>query len=859
MQWHLSTFLRRAFAAAGLWLALASALISAPRVESSFETTTDAMRRETQWVVRRLEQYHYSRVPIAELDLQRFLQNYLSDLDYHHLYLLQEDVDAFQFRFGSNLRGWLARGDLYPAFQVFKRYRERALERIDWVFDRLQQDFSFAENDTYMLDRSKEPWPRDQAEAHALWEARLKYELLNELLPAITEALKTENEPLAETSADTPGTELTTPAAIPTVAPAPSAPAETIPAPAPGISGDPTATFAVSPYLLLERADFQPKVEEAVQTVRRRYERWRKTLEEIEPEYVQERYLTTLANLYDPHSTFLSADSLEEFAMAMKNSFVGIGALLQDDDGFCTIRELLPGGPAEQSRLLKAGDVILGVGQSEGEVVDVVDMSLRKVVKLIKGPLGSEVRLLIRPVDSSDPSSRKVVSLLRDEVKLTANLASARVFQLPLEKDTVPIGVIELPSFYGGSDEVFSSTTQDVAELIQKLKDLGAAGIILDLRRNGGGLLNEAVTLTGLFIPQGPVVQIRNTLGQVDAREDEDPSVVWDGPLVVLVSRYSASASEIVAGALQTHRRAIILGDRTTHGKGTVQAILEPNNQSLFASNAVAPAGAAKITIQKFYLPNGASTQKMGVASDIALPSINEYLPIGESDLDNALAWDTINPVASPVSFDTDPSLQTVEDSLLETLRGRSQLRQSELPEFTYLNRSISYYQELRDNKRVSLNLLDRLRESREDQSFNEEMRSELKELTAQVFPSDDVLLNVALAQEEQSAETRLAAQSEGSSPLATDPDVKPDPAATLPSTPPGGNGILASLPPAPEKIPADEADEEDLPEFDIHLREGLRVMRDWVALELGLGLPPDTPLTVQHQPAPADSPAQPN
>ena len=794
-----------------VWILFLIALFNTPgsaRDYNQFDySTTDAMRRDTKFVVREIQNLHYSRKSLSQIDFSEFLTNYIGDLDYNRLYFLQEDVDHYHMRFNPQvIRGKFARGDLYPAFQIFKDYRSRALERIDWVFDRLEGDFNFTRDDAYQLDRSESAWPASPEAADRLWTRRLKYELLNELLPPLMAAY--EEQKTAATTAD------------------PEAPVEDV--------ASPTSLIA-----LLENPDMEEKVDEAVNTVRRRYERWRKNLLDLEPSYIQERYLTTFTNMYDPHSTFLSADSLEDFSLAMNNSFVGIGAMLEDDDGLCTIRELLPGGPAEQSRQLEPGDVILGVAQGSGEMVDVVDMNLRKIVKLIKGEKGTEVRLLIRPGDTADPSIRKVVSLIRDEIKLTANLASAEVFQVPSENRTIPIGVIDLPSFYGGNKEEFSSPTNDVKELVGKLKDLGIEGIILDLRRNGGGLLDEAIGLTGLFIPEGPVVQVRDTLGNIRARSDEDPEIVWKGPLMVLVSRYSASASEIVAGALQNHQRALVVGDTSTHGKGTVQAVVETNSRSLFPSFNTDPAGAAKITIQKFYLPNGDSTQKAGVLSDITIPSINEFLPVGEEDLENALVWDTIQPMDWDFASIEESDYAVVDDQLTRKLLQRSLDRQGSLAEFDYLQRSIDYYRKVRNQEEISLNLQVRQDRKESERSFQEQMEAELETLAGNPYPSEEILLDIRLEQEDISRQIQAASEA-GARTLDQDPDTGRDPDADLPESP-----ASDSETPAVESADAPETETEDPDRpFDIQLRESLRIMRDWIALESGEN--PSSTLTVQ-------------
>ena len=282
-------------------------------------------------------------------------------------------------------------------------------------------------------------------------------------------------------------------------------------------------------------------------------------------------------------------------------------------------------------------------------------------------------------------------------------MARAEIIEVPRGDKIVPIGLLDLPSFYGGRGRS-SSTSIDIAELIGKLKKSDVKGLILDLRHNGGGLLSEAVKLTGLFIPQGPVVQVKDTTGRIKKHVDRDPKTVWDGPLMVLVSRYSASASEIVAGALQDHGRAIIVGDTSTHGKGTVQAIFQVDQPFVFNFRD-AKRSAAKVTIQQFYLPSGRSTQNEGVSSDIVLPSANEYLPIGESDLPKALKWGKI-PRLDWESFPDRPEKSArLSEDLVKTLGTASTKRQGSLKEFAYLKDSIDWFRKNREQKSYSLNL----------------------------------------------------------------------------------------------------------------------------------------------------------
>jgi carboxyl-terminal processing protease len=404
---------------------------------------------------------------------------------------------------------------------------------------------------------------------------------------------------------------------------------------------------------------------------------------------------------------------LEQFAISMNLSLFGIGAELVSEDGYCKIRRLLPGGPAIKSKLIKENDQIVAVAQSNQPPVDIVDMSLNKAVQLIRGPKGSEVRLTIIPAGAGS-STRTVLSLVRDEIPLEEQAAKAKIIDMPDTRGgTTRLGVIDLPSFYATFDTSNArhepkSTTTDVAILLDKLKQENVAGVILDLRRNGGGSLEEAIKLTGLFIKTGPVVQVRDENENVQKLEDTDPSVLYDGPLVVLTSRFSASASEIVAGALQDYGRALIVGDISTHGKGTVQSVNQLRPYIHYPDQSVTnDPGALKLTIKKFFRPGGTTTQLKGVIPDIVLPSVaNESKDIGESALENPLPGD-------PIASATYDHFNLVEPYLPE-LRKHSQERVTADPEFAFVREDIEQFKKHQADKTISLNEQQRLKEQDE-------------------------------------------------------------------------------------------------------------------------------------------------
>lgn len=618
-----------------------------------------ALAVETRYFISQiLERIHFNRDQIKPSDYAEVIPNVFKALDGQRLFLLGSDLEEFQ---AQNRPDTLKQnlsflGRLDPAFAIFARYEQRVRDRVDWIHRRLEGDFDFTGDDAYEFNRTELPWPADAAAADALWEARLKFELLQELL---------NDKPL----------------------------------------------------------------DQARTKVAKRYDRVRRNLEDFGSDDVVETFLTAVAAIYDPHSTYFSPTSYEEFGINIRLQLFGIGALLGLEEDVCVLKEIIPGGPADLSRQLKPNDKIHAVAQGDGEFVEIVGMKLRRIVQLIRGEKGSRVRLLVQPADAADTAVRREITLVRDLINLDSARAHGAVFQVPTaDGTTLPYGVITLPTFYGrerpdATDQ--NSATADVADLIKRLQAEGIQGLVLDLRRNGGGLLTEAVSLAGLFIPSGPVVQIKNYAGEVKIDEDTDTSVAYSGPLVVLTSRFSASSSEIVAGALQNYGRALVVGDRTTHGKGTVQTVIEMDRVIPQRQRQGQTTGASKVTVQKFYLPNGASTQLKGVVPDIILPSIEEFLPIGEQDLPHALAWDEI----STSFFDAQPPAPALRDELVR----RSSERVATLPEFALLRTGIERFQARQAEKTLSLNLETRRARKAEDKTFRDETRATRRQLETEV------------------------------------------------------------------------------------------------------------------------------
>jgi len=785
----------------------ANATAATPSVSTRSNSTADrrqfststALSTEARILVQLLSQAHYNRDTVRSSSYAEVIKDYMSILDGQRMLFLKGDRDFFEKKHATSLYWNVSRlGNIDAAYEIFSRYELRAQERVDWVFQNIDRALADLDTDDHhRIDRRKVEWPATPTEADALWLNRLKFELIAELLN-------------------------------------------------------------------------KRSPEEAADAVRSRYERLLKNIAEIEASDVGEMFLATIARLYDPHTAYLSGDTFEDFNIQLKLELVGIGAMLTVEDDYCVVKELVPGGPAALGGDLKANDKVIAVAQGEGgEFVEIIGLKLRKIVDQIRGEKGSTVRLLVQPGDATDPSARREVVITRDTVKLNSARAYAGLFQVPSgdteaiansEAENVPaarIGVITLPSFYGAAEEGTgnddddnASATHDVARLIAQLQEQDIQGLILDLRGNGGGLLNEAIDITGLFIPRGPVVQVKSYSGEIRVSSDESPSIAYTGPLAILVDHFSASASEIVAGALQNYGRAIIIGNRSTHGKGSVQALEEMRRYVPQLARAGAKTGATKFTVQKYYLPNGDSTQRKGVVPDIILPSIEDHLPIGEAELPRALAWDEI-----PSSFfDGAP----IDDNLLAQLRTQSLARQNNLEEFDYLRRNIDWFKQRQEEKLVSVNLEKRRARRDEDETLRKAFLAERKRLAELDYPYEEFWLSppeerqaantsakadkVDEAGEAQAPETSAAnalAQLADTSTAEADLEDSPtrsandndDDAAHTQLADNDSTGSSAPLDNSDDDLEDEDEDTGAYAKVDVHLKESLRIVADVIAL----------------------------
>jgi len=601
-----------------------------------------------------LENLQYSLQPLDKSMSEKFFDGYLETLDPRRENFLQSDIDGFA-NYRTNLDtftvGGRGRSDLTPAYDIFERFLERFRQHTDYVNQLLKQDrFKFNTDEHIVLDRHNAEYPKDMAAAEKLWQQQLRYEFLQDKLGK-------------EFSPTNGGTVLPLPKSTDT-----------------DITGD-----------LMRQYNW----------TLRYFTNW-------DGDDVLQAYLNALTHAYDPHTDYLNYQHAQTFKIEMSLSLFGIGAQLSEDNGYCTIESLIPGGPADKSKQIKDKDRVIAVAQSNQPPVNVVDMDLTKVVELIRGPKGTQVRLTVEEKDN--PASRHVVIMIRDEIKLEDQEAKARLVEMSDERGgTNRIGVISVPSFYAPIDsDAHNYISVDVAKLLKKLEQEKVAGVILDMRGNPGGSLEEAIRFTGLFIKEGPVVLARDTDGRIQLNSASEPDVLYTGPLVVMLNRFSASAAEIAAAALQDYGRAVVVGDISTHGKGTVQS-LNPLDKFIWPATPTATndPGTLKITIRKFYRVTGASTQLKGVEPDIVLPDVLNYdADIGERALENPLPWDSIRGV--------DFNKFNLVQPYIADLRRDSETRTATNQDFNYIRRDIDEFKKLQADKTATLNEQDALKERKE-------------------------------------------------------------------------------------------------------------------------------------------------
>ena len=616
-------------------------------------------------VVELLKRHHYSKPPLDDKRSEIIYQSYLKLLDPARSYFLASDIAEFD-KWRFQFDDFLKSGDLQPGFTIYKRYLDRIKSRLDFALAQLNKGVDKIDLTTQeSLLVDRKDAPWPKNEA--------------ELDDLWRKRVKDE-------------------------------------------------------VLRLKIAGKDPaKIQE---TLTKRYKNQLARVGQTRSEDIFQAYLNTFAMSYDPHTNYLSPDSAENFDINMSLSLEGIGAVLQSDNDNVKIVRLVPAGPAAKTKQVATADKIIGVAQGDKEMVDVIGWRLDEVVKLIRGPKGSVVRLEIVPA-SNAPSDQttKIVSITREAVKLEEQAAKKSILHLNQDGKDYKLGVIEIPAFYldfkayRAGDPEYKSTTRDVKKLLTQLQSEKVDGVVIDLRNNGGGSLQEATELTSLFIDKGPTVLVRNADGKVDVLEDENSGAFYKGPMALLVNRLSASASEIFAGAMQDYHRALIIGGQT-FGKGTVQTI-QPLNH-----------GELKLTLAKFYRVSGQSTQHQGVLPDIAYPSIIDTKEIGESALPEAMTYDTIKPAIKPAVDPFKP--------FLAQLQARHDARSAKDAEFVFIEEKLALAKKLMSEKTVSLNEAERrtehadienkqlVMENTRRKAKGEEPLKELKKEDEDALPPDD-------------------------------------------------------------------------------------------------------------------------
>ena len=598
-----------------------------------------------QLVTALTEQAHYSKKNVTNELSPFILVNFLEELDPSKMYFTKSDFHYFQ-RYRYQIDDALKQGKLEPIFDIFRIYRLRVQQRLEFCMNFILKKKDFNTDDYYDFDRNIKDWSNNEIGLKSLWQGKVQNDLLMIILAGQTQT-------------------------------------------------------------------------EAVQILNKRYSRFVKTVNSYKKHDVINIFLNAYVQTLDPHSIYFDPLQAEEYEIQMSLSYQGIGARLNMENELVNVVDVIPGSPASKDGRLKSGDKITGIlDQKNKSLIDVIGWNLNEVVKLIRGPQGSEVTLQIMPLDSNLESPYQL-TLKRDEVQLEDQAASSVIEELQMNDRTYSIGIITIPSFYQDfrakkrNEETFRSTSEDVKEIVDNLMEIGIDALLIDLRGNGGGLLTEATALTGLFIDDGPVVQLKDSRNKIEIIDDPISGSIYKGPLAVMVDRFSASASEIFAGAIQDYSRGIVIGQQT-FGKGTVQSIYPLDRFSRFKSKN--GFGQLTLTIGKFYRISGSGTQNRGVVPDIELPSFINKDRFGEETKKNTLPWDRITSLKYDHDLSLDKSIALLQDKY-------SQRSKNNLP-LKFLKEDIDSIKIQNQNTRLSLNLDIRINEREQIKIANQERRT---------------------------------------------------------------------------------------------------------------------------------------
>ncbi|MFW5996488.1 MAG: carboxy terminal-processing peptidase [Lentisphaeria bacterium] len=699
-----------------------------------------------QSVVHILTLHHYNNKQLNDEVASTLYEEYFNTLDPRRRFFLKSDIEEFA-SYRHLLDEHLQKGNLNFAFDVYERYVQRVAERVDYARERLSESFDFTKDETVLVDRKDCDWAESSEELDEVWRKLLKNQVLSYKI------MEDEEGADEEDSGHGKGKEL-----------------DDDPGDQESRSDDETDELDTQDDQTdtNEETDKNKEMEEVFidleKSPRKRVlhaqERFLDYLHENEPIDIVEKYISTLANIYDPHSSYMTPEMEEDFNISMSLSLEGIGAVLKQEQGYAKITEVMPGGPAAESGKLEPGDRIISVQQENEEPVEVINMPLEQVVRLIRGEKGTEVTLLVLKGNIGSSGVPTRITLTRDKVNFEEQRAKASLRNpdfsvvadaqdqdddpepgeekrngseservkptfVTSEQGDKKFMLLKLESFYSdfegrnNGNKDFNSASKDVKNLLQKAeKDDDVKGIVLDLRSNGGGSLEEAIKITGFFLEGGPIVQVKSANGNDKTYEDPDDEMVYSGPLVVLVNKLSASASEILAGAVKDYDRGIIMGSESTHGKGSVQMIMELdriiNSSPLFNDR---KCGSLRLSTAKYYRVNGKSTQLKGVHPHIKFPTFTEKMELGEDNLDHPMDWDEIE------SLDFEPTEYV--NPYLDVIKARSSKRLDDWQAFSEFTAAVDRFAAIQERREVTLSLDDRREQLRQEEQWLEKVREQ--------------------------------------------------------------------------------------------------------------------------------------
>ncbi len=608
-----------------------------------------------------LETYHYRGMKIDDKVSQKAFDEYLKKIDYGKQFLLKSDVKKLE-KYRLQMDDQMISGNhklLSLTISVFEERVKEAEELRQKIF---KNQFKFTQYENLELDPKKRGFPKSKVQWKEHWRKLYKHAVLNRYL-SMLEAQEEDKKNVKKEKKKK------------------------------------------KKEKILTDKEMREKAHAAI--AKKYKDLFRRFLKDDRTDYL-EKFFNSIANVFDPHTSYLPPKRKEDFDIDISGQLEGIGAVLQEDGAYIKVVRVVPGGAAWRQKELEVDDTILMVAEGDGEPVDLVDMRVDDAVRYIRGKKGTEVRLTVKRADGT----RKVIPIIRDVVRMEASFAKSSVIQ---HKDLgTKVGYVHLPKFYRDFDDPSKNCSRDVKIEVERLKKYNVGGIILDLRNNGGGALPDAREISGLFVDSGPIVQTKNYTSQIEVLRDSDGEITYGGPLIVMTNRFSASASEILAGALQDYKRAVIVGGEFTHGKGTVQAVI-PLNAGIMRQLFGDKMGALKVTIQKFYRINGISTQYKGITPDIIIPDSLGYAENREKDLDYSLPWDTVKKKKY--------KKWTKHKYKMSALKRRSSLRVSKNSRFQKVKKSVNYLIERRNDTVASLNL----KKVRDEDKKNKEVSQSLK------------------------------------------------------------------------------------------------------------------------------------